>query len=425
MNLVKTSLLNGLAVITKLGTTLVLNKVLAVYVGPAGYAVIGQFQNLVAMVGTLASGGISTGVTKYTAEYHADPAARQRLWRTAVTLGLVGSAAAMGLLALGRVPLSRWTLGDPTLSDVMLWLAVSVPLLVLNGLMLAILNGRKAVRAHVVATICGSLLTAASASALVLAFQLKGALVALAISQALAFAVTAWLFRRECAVPWRQLVGRVDRPTAGKLGGFALMGVTSAVVVPLSLMLIRDGLVRQLGWHEAGLWQALWKVSETHLMLLTTTLSLYFLPRFSEIGHGPELQSEVLKGYRLVLPLVTASALLIYLLREVLIRTLLTAEFLPLADVLGWQLLGDVLKVCSWVVGYTLVSHARVRTFVVTEVAFSALFAALTLVGAALDGLRGASAAYALTYLLHGAAMVTLFRQLVRRSAAQVGAVPA
>lgn len=422
MNLVKTSLLNGLAVITKLGTTLVLNKVLAVYVGPTGYAVIGQFQNLVAMVGTLASGGISTGVTKYTAEYHADPAQQLRVWRTAVMLGLGGSLTAAGLLVWGREPFSRWTLGDAALSDVMLWLAASVVLLVLNGLMLAILNGRKAVRAYVAATICGSLLTAASATALVLAFQLKGALVALAVSQALAFCATAWLFHRECRVSWRQLVGRIDRATARRLGGFAVMGVTSAVVVPLSLMLVREGLARQLGWHQAGLWQALWKISETHLMLITTTLSLYFLPRFSEIGNGPELQREVLKGYRLVLPLVTASALLIYLLRDVLIRALLTAEFLPLADVLGWQLLGDVLKVCSWVVGYTLVSHARVRTFVVTEVAFSGLFAALTLLGAALDGLRGASAAYALTYLLHGAVMVLLFHQLVRRSATVVPA---
>ena len=37
----------------KLGTVLVLNKVLAVWVGPSGYAVIGQFQSVVAMVALL------------------------------------------------------------------------------------------------------------------------------------------------------------------------------------------------------------------------------------------------------------------------------------------------------------------------------------------------------------------------------------
>ena len=77
MNLVKTSLLNGLAVITKVATALALNKVLAIYVGPAGYAVIGQFQSLLAMVFTFASGGVNTGVTKYTAEFHAAPQKQQ------------------------------------------------------------------------------------------------------------------------------------------------------------------------------------------------------------------------------------------------------------------------------------------------------------------------------------------------------------
>ena len=50
MTLLKTSALNGIAVLTRVGTALLLNKILAVHVGPAGYAVIGQFQSLVGMV---------------------------------------------------------------------------------------------------------------------------------------------------------------------------------------------------------------------------------------------------------------------------------------------------------------------------------------------------------------------------------------
>ena len=119
-----------------------------------------------------------------------------------------------------------------------------------------------------------------------------------------------------------------------------------------------------------------------------------------------------------MLPLVLVTAALIYLLREPLVRTLLTAEFLPLADVLGWQLTGDVLKISSWVVGFTLVSHARTQAFVITEVIFAGALAGLTLLGATLDGLRGTAIAYSLTYLMHGLTMVWLFRQLLGRVAA-------
>lgn len=414
MNLVKTSLLNGLAVLTKLATALVLNKVLAVYVGPVGYAVIGQFQSLVAMVSTFASGGVSTGVTKYTAQYHADPQHQHRIWRTATSISLIGAGVFAVLLIVFRKSLAVWTLGDVQLSGVIVWLAAALVLMLFNGLMLAILNGRKEVRAYVIANIIGSLVTATTATVLVLQFGLYGVLVALAVSQALACGATAWLFRRACQVPWRSFLGRIEPDIARRLGGFALMSATSALVVPLAQMLIRDGLAQRIGWSGAGLWQALWRISETHLMLLTTTLSLYFLPRFSEIRNAAELRSEVLKGYRFVLPLVLASALLLYLGREPLIRVLLTPAFLPLSQILGWQLMGDVLKVCSWVIAYTMLSHARVRVFVSTEIVFAALFAGLTLTGATLDGLRGAAMAYAATYALYGIVMLYFFAQLLR-----------
>jgi PST family polysaccharide transporter len=415
MTLVKTSMLNMLAVLTRLSTSLLLNKVLAVYLGTGGYAAIGQFQNLVTVVATFGGGATNAGVVKYTAQYRDDPARQEAVWRTAAMLGLLGaSVCAVVLLAL-REPIARWALGDSAMSGVVVWLAASVAFIVINGLLLAILNGRKAMGAYVAASIAGSLTTAATAIGLVLAFGLYGALVALAVSQALACGVTAWLFMRTFGVRWRSLCGRIDAAVARSLGGFALMSIASALAIPLAQITIRQGLILQLGWHEAGLWQALSKISETHLMLLTTTLSVYFLPRFSEIGDAAELRAEVAKGYRFVLPVVSASALLLFGMREPLIRVLLSPEFLPLTDVIGWQLCGDVLKIVSWVVGFTLVSHARTTAFIVTELLFSALLVGLTLVGAALDGLRGTAIAYALTYALHGAAMLGLFMQLLSR----------
>ncbi len=415
MNLIRTSLLNGLAVAARLATTLVLNKVLAVYVGPAGYAVIGQFQNLVSMVTTFAGGAVNTGVTKYTASFQDDVPKQLAVWRTAATLGLIGVGIFALLLFMLRVPLARWALGDAELSSVMGWLAVALLFLVFNGLMLAILNGRKAVVPYITANIVGSVITALVATALVLHFGLYGALVALAISQALACGVTAWLFQRTCSVSWRNLIGRMDMSVVRSLSGFALMGATTALVMPLAQVVIRDGLADRLGWVGAGLWQALARISDTHLLLLTTTLALYFLPRFSEIREASELQGEVLKGYRFVFPLAVTTALLIFFLREPLIRALLTDKFLSLADVLGWQLCGDVLKICSWVVGYTMQSHARIRLFMISEACFAAVFVVLTLSGAAIDGLRGTAVAYAVTYALYFLLMMYLFFDLLKK----------
>jgi polysaccharide transporter, PST family len=91
MNLIKTSLLNGIAVSIRLLTFLGINKLLSLYVGPVGYAFLGQYQNLITALTTFASGAINTGVTKYTAEYYYSEAMQHRLWQTAIKIAVVGT----------------------------------------------------------------------------------------------------------------------------------------------------------------------------------------------------------------------------------------------------------------------------------------------------------------------------------------------
>jgi PST family polysaccharide transporter len=415
MTLFRTSVLSALAVLTKLATSLFLNKVLAIYVGTAGYGVIGQFQSLIAMVTTFASGATNSGVTKYTAEYAANLELQRAVWRTAAMMGLLGALVFGLVLILVRKPLSLWLLGSEVHSDVLVWLALVLGLLVMNGLMLAIMNGRKAVREFVAANIVGSVVSAIVATGLVATSGLWGALVALATSQAVACGFTAWLFHRVCHVRWRELFGKIDPVIAKSLGGFALMAATTALVAPVGQMIIRDQIASNLGWDSAGLWQALWKISETHLLLLTSTLSVYFLPRFSEINSGQELRREVMKGYLFVLPMVAASGLILYNFRDTLIRVLLSAEFMPLAQVLGLQLLGDALKISSWVMSFTMVSHARTRAFVVTEILFTAIFVIATVLLSKYYGLAGSAIAYAGTYFIYWIVMYWLFKGLIRR----------
>jgi PST family polysaccharide transporter len=88
---------------------------------------------------------------------------------------------------------------------------------------------------------------------------------------------------------------------------------------------------------------------------------------------------------------------------------------MPLIDVMGWQLLGDVLKIGSWVLAYTMVSHARTRAFVVTEVCFAGLLCGLTLWFSAMWGLRGTALAYCATYATYWIVMAILFKDLARR----------
>lgn len=401
MTLIKTSLLNGIAVVIKMLTLLGLNKILAIYVGPSGYAALGQFQNAVQMITTLASGAINTGVTKYTAEYHEDEAKQHAVWRTAGTISLVGSVLVTIAVIAFNKPLAGWFLKDESLGSVFIWFAATLVLFVFNTLLLAILNGKKEIQRYVNANIAGSLFALAVTTVMAIQLGLYGALVALAIYQSLTFFVTLTLTYKASWFRLSYLLGGIDKQSAKNLAKFTAMALTSASCVPLSHILIRNHLGETLGWDAAGYWEAMWRLSAAYLMLVTTTLGVYYLPKLSELQDPADIKKEILQGYKIILPVAAACGLVIYLLRDFIIRVLFTAEFAEMEVLFGWQMVGDTLKIGSWLLGYVLTAKALMSLFIVSEVLFSFLFFFLVYIMTGIWGLESSSIAHAINYALH------------------------
>lgn len=408
MSLVKTSLLNGIAVIIKVASALVLNKILAVYVGPAGYAVIGQFQNAVSIVVNLAGGVVATGVTKATAQHFDDEAKQHAVWQTAIRFSLGASiVAAIVLLLMGNI-LAQWLLHRADMSSVFVWLALTLPAMAANNLLLAIVNGKKEVGIYVVTNIIGSFISMVVTGLLAFNFGLYGTLVAFTINPAIVLLSTAAIVARRDWFKTRFLWGQINRPALRELSGFGLMGLTSALTMPITFMLIRGHLEANLGLTAAGYWQASWKISEIYLMLVTTTLSVYYLPRLAEIRTAHELKTEILKIYRFVMPIVAVSAITIFLLRDFIICSLFTPDFLPMRELFPWQVAGDVVKIGSWILAYIMLGRAMVKVFIITEISFSISFVVLSWFLVNNFGLIGISIAYAVNYGLYWICMIYL-----------------
>jgi PST family polysaccharide transporter len=416
VTLIKTSLLNGIAVLVKMLTLLGLNKILAVYVGPTGYAVLGQFQNAVQMITTLASGAINIGVTKYTAEYYADEERQHAVWRTAGTISLAGSLIAASLVVIFRQPLAAWFLKDETLASVFVWFAAALVFFVFNLLFLAILNGKKEIMRFVAANIAGSLFSLAVTATMAIRFGVYGALVALAIYQSLSFFVTLTLVFRASWFRLEYLIGGIDVAVAKNLARFTLMALTSSLCVPLSHILVRNHLGETLGWDYAGYWEAMWRLSLAYLMLVTTTLGVYYLPRLSELKDPGDIKREIFQGYRIILPVAVACAAAIYVFRSLIIRLLFSPEFGPMAELFAWQMVGDTLKIGSWILSYLMLSKAMTRLFVFSEITFAVFFVLLTMQLVAIFGLEGAAMAHAVNYLVYWSLMAVMIPRALRKS---------
>lgn len=401
MTLIKTSLLNAIAVVIKMLTMLGINKILAIYVGPTGYAALGQFQNAVQMITTFGSGAINTGVTKYTAEYFNDEAQQRKLWRTAGTIALTGSVITGALVALFNQPLASWFLKDTQYASVFIWFGLTLIFFVFNTLLLAILNGKKEISRYVIVNITGSVFSLAVSTVMIVQWGLYGALLTLAINQSLVFFVTVTLCYRTSWFKLKYLVGGIDKQAAIHLGKYTAMAMTSAASVPVSHILVRNYLGEMLGWQAAGYWEAMWRLSAAYLMFVTTTLGVYYLPRLSELTDSEAIKKEIIQGYQIILPVAVACGLTIYLLRDLIIRVLFTQEFRPMRDLFAWQMVGDTLKIGGWILSYLMLGKALTKLFIVTEIFFSFYFIILSRNLINVFGLEGVAVAHAVNYLTY------------------------
>jgi len=396
MNLIRTSLLSAAAVGVKVISMLLINKILAQLVGPGGYALIGQFQNGLTALSALASAGVGTGVTKYTAEF-AEQSPRQKLvWSTAAIAGFLGSVILASALAIFHKPISMALLKDPQYPSTILWAAACLPLIVLNILLLAILNGKKAVKRLVAANIGASVSTLITVGIGAWLLGLHGALIALAVGQSISTAVTLWLCLK---TEWFRLADLwlgFDMPIAKKLANFTLMAAATSVIGPLAQVIARNSIIEQFGVVAAGHWEAVTRISGIYLMLITMPLSVYYLPRLSELHDKRALRSEILSGYKIILPIAVSCALFIYFFRDILILSLFTIEFAQMRNLFMWQLIGDVLRVAAWLLSFYLLSKTSTKQFIFLEVTFNLTFVGLVILANQRLDIEGATIAFAL-----------------------------
>ena len=411
MNLIKSSLLNAIAVVIKMLTLLGINKVIAIYVGPAGYAVIGQLQNSIQMLLAISGGALNTGVTKYTAEYGNDKNKQKQLWSTAFKINFYLSLTVCILLIIFHKLLSFYFFDSYDYENVFLWFAATVLLFVLNSFFLAIINGKKETFLYVKINIIGSLVSLVVTGLAAFYFGLYGALVALVSNQSIVFFVTLIMCRKLSWFNYSAFKERISKKEGIKLSKFALLALVSAIVIPTSHILVRNHLTMDFGWENAGYWDAMWKISSIYLMFVTMTLKVYYLPRLSEIKCPSEMRAEIVNGYKVIIPILILISTSIYFLRDIVIQLLFTKEFSSMSDLFAWQLIGDTVKISSWLLGYVLLGKAMIKLAVISEVIFGFCFYFLVLLMTKFSGLEGTVQAHALNYTLYFLYMAILLKR--------------
>lgn len=411
MKLASTVSWSAFATLIRLANGFVSIKVVAVLIGPVGVALIGQFGNFTSIIMTLALGGISTGVIKYTSQYKDNFEELQRVWHTITWVSGVLSLPVIFTLLVFHTWLAKEFLYDAKYGSIIIIFASMLVFYVANNLLLNILNGMHQIKQFNLLNSLNSVIGLIISIILVYQFKVYGALLAIVTSQSITFFIIIFFVHKKAWFKLDNFFGKFDKFYFKKLLGFTVMSLTSMCVIPTSQMFVRSYLANHTSWEVAGCWQGMQKISDSYLMIVYTALGTYFLPKLANLQNKNEISKEISNGYKLIMPFVLGSALIIYLLRDFIIHLLFAKSFGAMRDMFAWQLTGDCFKLASWILAYLMLARAKTRLFIVTEIVFGISFPLLSYLFINLAGVDGAVMAFALNYMIYFVLFVVLYKK--------------
>ena len=412
-DIVKVFSFNAISTLVRMLTGLISVKVVASIIGPCGIALLGQLNNFSTILLGVANGGINSGITKYVAEYKEDESAIKKILSNALQITLFFTfIVSLGLIILHN-QLSRLVMLSDEYGYVFLIFGFTIFLYTLNTLLISILNGYKEFKRYVIVKISGTIVGLLFTICFVFSMGLKGALISAVSYQSVVFFITFWICRK---APWLSVIyyrERLDRKMLRRFLNYSAMTLVSLSVVPVSQMLLRGYVISEISMTEAGWWEAMNRISNVYLMVITTSFSIYYLPRLSEIKEISELRYEIFKCYKVIIPILLSGLTLVYLLRHFVVMILFSPDFYPMESLFIWQLLGDFFKISSWLLAFLMVAKSMTKTFIATEVVFSGLFVVLGYLFMNLNGVVGITQAYFVNYVIYTVCMVVIFRKII------------
>ena len=411
MTLIKTSLLSSIATIIKILTGFITVKIISVYLGPSGLALVAQVNNFIGLLTSLSSGGIGNGIVKYTAEFKENKVEIFKTWSTALKLSVVLSLIIGIFVSIFSKKISFYLLGNEEFYFVFLIFSLLVIFFTMNTVFTSIFNGLGEIKKLTFLNVVSSLIGLFIALLLILNFGLKGALISGIVSQFIIFFVIVIFLKKSSLFSLRIFKEKFDIKTLYNLLNFSGMTLTAVIMNMGALIFLRNYIGNNFGWDSAGYWQGIWRISETYLMLITMTLSIYYLPKLSEIQNKKELIKEILYGYKIIIPVVILMAGFIYIFRDFLIRLIFSDDFQPMSDLFLFQLIGDVVKIASWLLGYIMIAKAMTGKYILLEIISVLNFVVLSIIFLNIYGLVGITLAFMVNYIFYFAILALIFKR--------------
>lgn len=412
--IVKVSFYSGISTVLKILTSFVSAKIIAVYLGPAGLGMLGQLTSFITIFLTLSTGAITNGVIKFVAEYKDDEPKQNRIIKASLQITLLCSLLCGLIISIGAKFWSNQLFSKTSYSFVFVIFGITIIFYALFSLAVAILNGLQQYKLFNLINVLASIIGLIFSVTMVVLYGIKGALISAVTYQSVVFIILLLFIKRSGWFNWQKIKSSIiERGDLVGLSKFSLMAIVSAAAVPMVQIIIRNYLSSNTNAETVGFYEGVNRLSLIYLSLITTTFSVYYLPKLSAANNNSELKELLIKGYKFILPLTFVMLFVTYLLRNLVIKIVFAESFAPMEAYFLPQLIGDFFKIASWLLAMQMVAKAQLKVFIFSEIFFGVTLCVYSVL--MIDTLSGIGAIYGymLNYILYFVFNLILFRKVL------------
>lgn len=164
-----------------------------------------------------------------------------------------------------------------------------------------------------------------------------------------------------------------------KLLSLGMAFVATAALMIGSQLVMRALVQRDLGADSLGCYTAAWTISVTYVGLILAAMATDYYPRLAAIIQDHQAVNVLVNQQTEVALAISGPIFLAVLaLMPWIVEILFSAKFAAAVEVLRWQVLGDVLKITSWPLGFIMLAAAAGRTLIVSDAIAILIFVVLT-----------------------------------------------
>ena len=367
---------------------LISQKVIAVFLGASGIAILANLRNFIEILTSFSSIGSQNGVIVETAA-NRNSKLYQSFINSTLTLMFAVSAIMFSVLWWQIDWISSKLFFERSDESIIKALSFTIPFMGLAVLMEAVLSGKKLFKVVANLQLATNVFATITMIVLIYFYGLKGAIIAMGIRPMIGFGLYLSYFKSSKYKSLFLSHFSLEISQFKTLLPYILMTLISVGFVQAIEIWLRYLIAETIDIKAAGYWTAMNGISSNYFLFISYAFTLYVLPKFAENNSSFSLFKEVKNILRTLLPIVTIAMIGVYMFRVPIIKVLYTTDFVGIAPLFKWQLGADWVRVIFLVFGYYLVANKLLTMYFTVEFFSFLLFVSFSFYWVNLYGIEG------------------------------------